>query len=476
MDNLYDSSAGGTISDNYGSVNAYMFSNAAWIIPTVTGSVSTVSSILIISVILRSSQESRFTSYHIIMLFMSFWDAIASIGMALTTIPMPSDIQDVYPFSGKSFGNIGTCRAQGFLVTLGTMIALTSNCALNIYYLCAMRYNMAEDKIKRKVLPIMLVIFTAFPLFIMFAALNLGQIHPQNISNHCSLGTDPYASDDFEEMHWIGILFIIFLGVCFFVIVSSLMVLVVTAFRAEMDIRRSMRRITRRSRMVHLRSSAATSTRTPTRTRIRTFERTRAVLFQSFMYIAAMVLTHVWIVLLFIEFAYVKGHPDYVPNKSIVIAAWIFRPLQGFFNAVIFIYQKAYSLCRANRRRQLRLFDAMKQVIISPSAVPALLISGMEVAAETEEAEVRPPNQQLSLVRWGADSLIAQYLVAEDGIQGASNLGDDVNIDTASVAALSDIDDRDIYDFDSSNAYSTSIGGLPSVAEEDEDCDDEDDA
>ncbi len=112
----------------------FSFSNAAWMIPSTTGTISALSSILIMSVILRSSKESRFSSYHIIMFCMSFWDAIASIAIAFNTIPMPSDVNEFYPFKGKSFGNTATCEARGFLIMSGTGFAIAANCCLNIYY------------------------------------------------------------------------------------------------------------------------------------------------------------------------------------------------------------------------------------------------------------------------------------------------------------------------------------------------------
>eukprot|EP00553_Chaetoceros_curvisetus_P004031 CAMPEP_0204623540 /NCGR_PEP_ID=MMETSP0717-20131115/9275_1 /ASSEMBLY_ACC=CAM_ASM_000666 /TAXON_ID=230516 /ORGANISM="Chaetoceros curvisetus" /LENGTH=81 /DNA_ID=CAMNT_0051638653 /DNA_START=52 /DNA_END=294 /DNA_ORIENTATION=- len=78
--------------DLYTEEDNFTFSNEAWMIPSATGTISALSSILIMSIILRSSKESRFSSYHIIMFFMSFWDTIASTAIALNTIPMPSDV------------------------------------------------------------------------------------------------------------------------------------------------------------------------------------------------------------------------------------------------------------------------------------------------------------------------------------------------------------------------------------------------
>eukprot|EP00553_Chaetoceros_curvisetus_P004521 CAMPEP_0204618488 /NCGR_PEP_ID=MMETSP0717-20131115/5115_1 /ASSEMBLY_ACC=CAM_ASM_000666 /TAXON_ID=230516 /ORGANISM="Chaetoceros curvisetus" /LENGTH=228 /DNA_ID=CAMNT_0051632231 /DNA_START=527 /DNA_END=1213 /DNA_ORIENTATION=+ len=127
------------------------------------------------------------------------------------------------------------------------------------------------------------------------------------------------------------------------------------------------------------------------------------------------------------------------PNKSFLIAFNIFRPLQGFFNAIIFIYQKAYSLRQANRQRRLRLCGAIWEVVTSPSIVPTLLISGMEIPdADRHQAEFSN-----SIVRRGRerDALIETQVRAQ-----LVNTSEDTgaimkDIDDASLAALSDLED-----------------------------------
>ena len=70
--------------------SSFASTTAGTVLPTVSGSISFMPSCLImITTILRSKQN---TPYHRIMFFMSFWDAIASFSVALTTLPLPSDV------------------------------------------------------------------------------------------------------------------------------------------------------------------------------------------------------------------------------------------------------------------------------------------------------------------------------------------------------------------------------------------------
>eukprot|EP01083_Nonionella_stella_P122460 368436_1 len=106
----------------------YFFTHEAQVIPTTTGTISALSSMLVISIIVRSQHLDRgdiipnntnhphnhnpgvtrccrklssplsMSTYHLIMFFFSFWDIITSIAIALTTIPMPADIHETYKY------------------------------------------------------------------------------------------------------------------------------------------------------------------------------------------------------------------------------------------------------------------------------------------------------------------------------------------------------------------------------------------
>jgi len=65
--------------------------------------------------------------------------------------------------------------------------------------------------------------------------------------------------------------------------------------------------------------------------------------------------------------------PQLSPDSTILAILIItFRPLQGFFNALIFISQKVYIIRQADK--DLTFYKALNSIIISPSIVPAIVI------------------------------------------------------------------------------------------------------
>ena len=94
------------------SYSSFYFTKTGIIIPTVTGSVSFLSSALIIFIIIRTVTTSTHTwsAYYRIIFGLSIADCFTSLATALTTIPMPKD--NIYPFEMPSYGNILTCEIQ----------------------------------------------------------------------------------------------------------------------------------------------------------------------------------------------------------------------------------------------------------------------------------------------------------------------------------------------------------------------------
>ena len=161
------------------------------IAPRVTGSISTISSLLIIVVIFRSSVKLS-SIYHRIMFGMSIGDILASIAMALTSVPMPSDnwtVQYTLGFSDlPTYGNTATCTAQGFFWTFGTILTYGYNMSLCAYYVFAIAFMMKDEIIERKLEPrllhgspiIVALLFSTPPLFV-------GMYNPSGGSSWCTI-------------------------------------------------------------------------------------------------------------------------------------------------------------------------------------------------------------------------------------------------------------------------------------------------
>ncbi len=477
----------------------FMFSNAAWILPTTSGTLSVVSSLLIMSIILRSSPESRFSPYHIIMFFMSFWDGITSTAIALTTIPMPSDVHEVYPFKGKSYGNVGTCDAQGFIIWMGTFLAISTNCCLNAYYLCTIRYEMSEERVKKKILPLMLLFCMLVSIPIPMAALLLDYINPQPLSNFCAGGSFPAGCkvylDDVTEWnesdnadgngidgdqietpnHIQGIecrgtgnddlianFTIAFFGGTFLLLFTTLVVVVKTVFETEVKIRRS-----RRDRNTNLEAAetddtglagtdsiggvtgengdhnvlAVGSNTGPVNIRREQieFKRTRAVLIQALMYIVAFLLTWGWVIIVVASTQTDIGAPS-VASKSILMLNSFFQPLQGFFNAMIFIYSKAHRVRQAHSN--LDFCQAVMMVIIAPSSIPEIVVSRIDIVYEDSRQEFIRAYRENHQDEQGGMRRLGTHMELRDNIVVASinsNAIPNSSLDLSNQSSLEDV-------------------------------------
>eukprot|EP00553_Chaetoceros_curvisetus_P015724 CAMPEP_0204643100 /NCGR_PEP_ID=MMETSP0718-20130828/426_1 /ASSEMBLY_ACC=CAM_ASM_000674 /TAXON_ID=230516 /ORGANISM="Chaetoceros curvisetus" /LENGTH=473 /DNA_ID=CAMNT_0051664167 /DNA_START=533 /DNA_END=1951 /DNA_ORIENTATION=- len=175
----------------------------AQIVTTVTGSISAISSGIIILFILRSKGKLSLP-YHRIMFFMSFCDILLSISMALTIIPMPSDKRErYYWFDGTSHGSIATCEIQGFLYLACTGMCVGANCILCIFYVSTIRYNVKE-KTMGKLVPILLLLCMISPISYTAYMVHKGLLNPTPFDPFCSYAPLPYdckyTKDEFEEL------------------------------------------------------------------------------------------------------------------------------------------------------------------------------------------------------------------------------------------------------------------------------------
>jgi hypothetical protein len=129
--------------------------------PIFSGSLSAVSSALIIYIILRS-QTGLSSIYHRIMFGMSLADILSSVSIALSTLPMPSYMPQEedfeYRWTGTRLGNEYTCNVQGFFQSFGILCMFTYNAMLCVYYACAIAFAMQEQNIKKRVEPLLHII------------------------------------------------------------------------------------------------------------------------------------------------------------------------------------------------------------------------------------------------------------------------------------------------------------------------------
>ena len=158
------------------------------IAPRITGSLSAISSSLIIFIIFRSTKKLR-TIYHRLMFAISFADILGSIAMALTTLPMP-DIPGSDEIEGTRLGNIQTCEAQGFFFVFGVFTMFTYNGMLCVYYTCVIAFGMEEQNVTRRVEPFLHLFSLSCGLGAAVPPLFLEMYNPTGTLLCCSIFND----------------------------------------------------------------------------------------------------------------------------------------------------------------------------------------------------------------------------------------------------------------------------------------------
>lgn len=151
------------------------------VLTIVIGLISVLSSMLILYVIFFKSLEKLNSTYHRIMTFISFFDIIGALSMSLTTLMIPKDASEYGPLAGifeyGFYGNHGTCRAQGFLILMGSIVSSSFCTALSMYYVLV-ALKVAESKIHKYFEPLVLCLALGSGLTFAIYALANDFIHP----------------------------------------------------------------------------------------------------------------------------------------------------------------------------------------------------------------------------------------------------------------------------------------------------------
>ena len=160
---------------------------AGYVIPTVTGILSTISSLIILNII-RASPQKLFTTYHRIMALMCVFDIMASVCMALTTLPMPSD--DVLRFAGHMIGNTVTCQVQGYIIMFGLIGGGSLYMCLSWYFVLKISLKWDLDTIKTKMEPLFYFVSIFMAIFLPSYCLSKNMIHSVKDNSFCRIAPD----------------------------------------------------------------------------------------------------------------------------------------------------------------------------------------------------------------------------------------------------------------------------------------------
>lgn len=304
---------------------------------------------------------------------MSIFDFIASICFALVTIPMPKD--NIYNFAGPMLGNYQTCQAQGFSVVLGSGGGGALYMCLSWYFVCKITLKMKANTIERVLEPIMYLyaIFVAFFFPSYFLSKDL--LGPDPHSAYCTL-TD-YKDVDCDKDHscWLRHwnvykdtldVIAIWVSISFGLISIAMLVILGTIFKHSKDVKIAVAKNEQIQKDPLEETDSIVDDNRANEEIIADLRYSRAAMIQALMYILAYTLT--WLFQLL-------GYNGMSYNKD--IGAAVLFPLQGFWNVIIFVFDKAY-LVRQSHEVSATWWIAIKTVLRSPSEIPPLVLTNID--------------------------------------------------------------------------------------------------
>ena len=330
---------------------------------------------------------------------------------------MPADVDDVYTYPGgslwNSYGNERTCDAQGFFVISGLAFTMYGTCALNIYYVCTIRYGISNETLNRRILPIMFVVSCLLVLPVTVTTLSFDLINPRPYELYCTVGPYPRECNTDEHIQCIRghmdpkaqdtllLVITVLIVVGFFFVLVPLSLVFMSVYRSESRNRAN-------GKAEEEARKAADSQDMGERdgydneiydqpmansdsTENADFQHTRTVGRVAIMYIAAFLATWCMPIISLMPIEAIKNLQKEDWN-IINDTRGFFLPLQGFLNALIFIYNKAH-LLRKSSSEELSFFRACMRVIISPSRIPQdIALTSLRVVNE----DLGCPDEMLS--------------------------------------------------------------------------------
>ena len=369
----YDLAYNDAMNDPRADIETINTSRTGIVITTVSASASLLGSAIIIFLILRYSAGLK-TVYHRIIFGMSVYDILQSIPIALTTLPMPKDM--IYKqFDGIIIGNTTSCSIQGVAFTMGAVGAAIYNAILCIYYICSIRFGMKDEIFRRCLEPWLHLCAISLSLFLVIFAWHYQQINPSPVQfTWCAYTRYPYwCGEDDEECSYergqpeVALILPIVVTASIIIIAATVVISMIMIIRCVYS----------RERLLKAYMGANDAISRGNQRRLSAYrsdvQYTKAVVFQALMY--TLVFFAVWhYPLLNAVIDRDRGAP-YESNQAKEIALLVFRPLQGFFNTIIFIHHKVRKVRR--HHRGLSLYEALKMVFERREEDPEHIVSNL---------------------------------------------------------------------------------------------------
>jgi hypothetical protein len=400
------------LADDRIQVDTFYTSKAGVAIAATTGTISAISSFIIIYIMYKSKQGFKKSVYHRIMLGMSISDIIVSVAIAFTTLPMPKDM--IYrQFEGLLVrGNISTCTAQGFFFMLGGSCTAAYIASLMLYYLFSIRYKKSEEEIAKRFEPWLHAIPIIYSISISSSLVAFEALNPTPFECWCTAMTIPYwcpstPNDDscilrakrgaYIVHHIMSVFFILIVVVS----IGSLAMIISGTYEQEKLLKFYLQSVDRASRV--------------NSDRVRfDYQDTWAISKQALAYFVAYASVNIFpVITLFL------GKTN-LGTGAFPVFHLILRPLQGFFNLLIFSYHKVDNIQRAVPGTGFS--TALHQVFFpSPTEeTPEFIVSSLSIVRRDFERNTGDPEG-------GGNMDILENVVANSVIPPSST-GDDAEV------------------------------------------------
>ena len=387
--------------------------------PRLPGSLSTISSMLIIFIILCRSSTKLSSIYHRIMFGLSISDILFSAAIGLSTLPMPAPgtnfWADTNRIGGTRIGNTQTCTAQGFFFHYGLASIVCYNVSLCFYYLCAIGFKMKQENMQRYVEPFLHLVPAAVAIWLSVPHLftqgyNTG-FHPwcmvipepnfcqDNDKYECERGA---SEDEFLVLDRRMVMFVLSLSLCALSLALTCYkvfqyerILVIAQRRGNIMIRQTIRHggadHPTEGRLLSIQGESGDFyVEGNIMERIEVSHKiTRVILFQSFLYVASYFATLFFTVLNVSLGTKKQTKNNYYRELTML-------PLQGMFTFIIFIFHKVYNMKRVDP--SLSVCKALWNIFVRGDADDSFLMSRMYLAslgnATREQYALRYYNDQ----------------------------------------------------------------------------------
>lgn len=367
------------LTDPRAHVETFYTSNAGSIVTVTNGTVSAVSSILVLCIIFRSPKGLD-SVYHRIITGLTLFNLMYSVAIAFNTLPMPSDM--IYQqFEGLVMGNTSSCTAQGFFAFLGGTGSTLSCASLLIYYLHSIRYKKSDIQISKCLEPCLHAVSLIVVFGLSLSLLAFHAYNPTPLDAWCTAIVYPWWCTNERDRPCLirgaresYVVYFILLSVSIIMglTMCASLILLVLEIRSKRNIMKM--------QLKQVQDSALA----PTKLIIEEIRHHEKILSQCIIYLI------VYFVTLFFPFYMMIHGTDRSSNSVIPVLHLIIRPLQGFFHMLIFVHHKVFNLRQVHGDLSLCRSLAM---VLSAGEDPELIIQSLTILEDdTMEDHIGNPH------------------------------------------------------------------------------------